>query len=180
MQSVYVTISLWSIYVLQGFCDRTDDICKFFHTSYQFKSADIILDFLAAVLISGGLPSSDVGNELYLASSGSSCRLPPSPDDRVGHTLESGGLLCGGEDTPDTCLQWSAVTGTWEESVTLEAGRDYHVSWTPDPSIGTFLMGDWYGGRTTTLIRPDGTQEPGFTLQHDTRCAPNELLLNTY
>lgn len=126
---------------------------------------------LAAVLISGGLPSSDVGNELYLPASGSSCKLPPLPDDRVGHTVERGGLLCGGENTRDTCLQWSSVTGTWEESVTLEVGRDYHVSWTPDPSIGTLLMGDWSGGRTTTLIRPDGAQEPGFTLKHDTRYA---------
>lgn len=114
----------------------------------------------------------NVGNELYIPSSGSSCKLPLLPgDSRVGHTVESGGLLCGGENTPDTCLQWSSVTGTWEESLTLDVGRDYHVSWSPDPTIGTFLMGDWYGGRTTTLIKPDGTQEPGFTLQHDTRCA---------
>ena len=166
MPGLYVTMFLCSIYVLQGFCDRTEDICKFLQLNSKVRK----LVVLAAVLISGGLPSSDVGNELYLPSSGSSCRLPPSPDDRVGHTIESGGLLCGGENTPDTCLQWSSVTGTWEESITLEAGRDYHVSWTPNPNIGTFLMGDWYGGRTTTLIRPDGTQEPGFTLQHDTRC----------
>ena len=169
MVNFHVTILL-SFYVLQGFCNMTRDICKFFQFFKQILNVRIsIFVVLAAVLISGGLPSSDVGNELYLPASGRSCKLPPLPDDRVGHTVESGGLLCGGENTRDTCLQWSSVTGTWEESLTLDVGRDYHVSWTPDPSIGTILMGDWSGGRTTTLIRPDGAQEPGFTLKHDTR-----------
>ena len=110
--------------------------------------------------------------ELYVPSSGVSCSLPQLPDDRAFHTLESSGLLCGGYGTSDTCLQWSPDTGTWEELLTLDVGRDDHVSWTPGPDIGTYLIGGYLSyvmKRTTTLIKPDGTQEPGFPLRYDTK-----------
>ena len=78
-------------------------------------------------------------------------------------------LLCGGQDptTRDTCLHWSSVTGSWEESLTLDVKRFYHASWTPDPDLGTYLMGgaNSEAGRTTTLIKKDGSQEPGFPLK---------------
>ena len=67
------------------------------------------------------------------------------------------------------CIQWSPDTGTWEELLTLDVGRWTHVSWTPNTGIGTYLMGGGYydeGRKTTTLIRPDGTQEPGFPLKY--------------
>ena len=104
-----------------------------------------------------------------MPSSSVSCSLPQLPDDRWEHTLESSGLLCGGWHTSDTCLQWSPDTGSWELLLTLDAGRYDHVSWTPEPDIGTYLMGG-HGSklRTTTLIKPDGTQEPGFPLHYDT------------
>ena len=80
--------------------------------------------------------------------------------------------MCGGYDTSDSCVQWSSVNGTWEKYLTLNVTRYYHVSWTPDPDIGTFLMG---GGtfeamNSTTLIKPDGSQEPGFNLEHNIEC----------
>ena len=76
--------------------------------------------------------------------------------------------MCGGYYTSYSCLQWSSVNGTWEEYLTLDVGRRLHVSWTPDPDIGTYLMGGWESGDTTTLIKPDGSQEPGFSLKYDT------------
>ena len=108
--------------------------------------------------------------ELYLPSTGVSCALPQLSDERNYHTLESSGLLCAGYLSSDTCLQWSPDTGSWEELLTLDVEREYHVSWTPDTSIGTYLMGGSPSGseRTTTLIKPDRTQEPGFPLQYDT------------
>ncbi len=120
------------------------------------------------MLITGG-DGSDAGDtaELYLPSSGLSCSLPRLPDGRAYHT-DSSRLLCGGYDTPDTCIQWSPDTGTWEEYLSLDVRRGYHVSWTPGTGVGTYLMGGAYdeGRRTTTLIRPDGTQEPGFPLKY--------------
>ena len=111
--------------------------------------------------------------ELYLPSSGVSCSLPKLPGTwgRYYHTVESTGLLCGGEYDGDTCLQWSPDTGTWQQLITLDVGRDVHVSWTPSTDIGTYLMGGSESEmmRTTTLIKPDGTQEPGFPLMYDTR-----------
>ena len=108
--------------------------------------------------------------ELYLPSSGLSCSLPRLPDDdvRVGHTQESSGLICGGFNSPGTCIQWIPDTGTWEELLTLDVSRYDHVSWTPGTGVGTYLMGGGYSERTTTLVRPEGTQEPGFPLKYDT------------
>ena len=121
-----------------------------------------------AVLITGNWNSPRDTAELYLLSTGVSCRLPQLPDDRNYHTVDSKGLLCGGGFTSDTCLQWSPDTGTWEDLLTLSVSRYRHVSWTPGPDLGTYLMGGLYSGLTTTLIKPDGNQEPGFLLKHDT------------
>ena len=122
------------------------------------------------MLITGG-SNSGAGDtaELYLPSSGRSCSLPRLPDDRRVHTQDSSGLICGGYDTQDTCIRWSPDRGTWEEYLSLDVKRYYHVSWTPGTGVGTYLMGGNYdeGRRTTTLIRPDGTQEPGFPLKYN-------------
>ena len=125
---------------------------------------ETILCYIAGVLITGGYPNSNTA-ELYLPSSSAMCTLPtlPAHSHRVGHTADDG-LLCGGWETSDTCLQWSTDMGSWEAAVNLEIGRFYQISWTPAIGRGTFLMG---GGYSTTLITPDGTQEPGFQLEHD-------------
>ena len=123
-----------------------------------------------AVLIMGGVSVSYRTAELYLPSSGLSCSLPSLPDSRHSHSVESTGLLCGGGITRDSCLQWRSDTGTWEEALTLDVKRERHVSWTPGAGIGTYLMGggDSEVRNTTTLITPDGTQEPGFPLKYRT------------
>ena len=127
--------------------------------------------FPDAVLITGQ-PYSDTA-ELYVPSSGVSCSLPPLPDTRYGHTVENTGLLCGGYgiEVEDTCLQWSPDTGTWEELLTfdnIQLGRADHVSWTPGPDLGTYLMGGAKDGMSTTWIKPDGTHDTGFPLKYDT------------
>ena len=123
-----------------------------------------------AVLITGGSSSPRDTAELYLPSTGVSCALPQLPNERFYHTVDSKGLLCGGgaTSTRNTCLQWSPDNGTWEDQLTLSISRSDHVSWTPGPDIGTYLMGGAYSGLTTTLIKPDGNQEPGFVLKHVT------------
>ena len=95
--------------------------------------------------------------------------LPTLPEMQYYHSLD-GGLMCGGYYASDTCLQWSSDNGTWEEYLTLNITRSYHVSWTPDPEIGTYLIGgkDTESKNTTTLIKPDGSQEPGFSLKYYT------------
>ena len=130
-------------------------------------SLNLIINISAAVLITSGWTA-----ELYHPSSGASCLLLTKSDGRYDHTLEASGLMCGGDWTRSNCVLWSSVTGTWEEYLTLDASTYYHdhVSWTPDPDIGTYLMGggDKESRGTTTLITPDGGQEPGFSLQYDT------------
>ena len=122
-----------------------------------------------AVLITGSSLSDTA--ELYQPSTGLSCALPQLPYARSSHTLERSGLMCGGLHTSDTCLQWSPETwdhGSWQE-LHLDIERNGHVSWTPDNGIGTYLMGGYAPGRTTTLVKHDGTQEAAFPLKYDTR-----------
>ena len=106
-----------------------------------------------------------------MPSSNFSCSLPQLPDTRYGHTVENTGLLCGGygSERKGTCLQWSPDNGTWEELLSWDnlLGRAAHVSWTPRPDIGTYLMGGEYAGRSTTWIKPDGTHETGYQLRYD-------------
>ena len=81
--------------------------------------------------------------------------------------MDSSGLICGGYDTQDTCIQWIPDTGTWEEYLSLDVKRYVHVSWTPGTGVGTYLMGGSGSERTTTLLTPEGTQEPGFPLKYN-------------
>ena len=107
--------------------------------------------------------------ELYLPSSARHMPITPLPDWKFAHVVSKDGLLCDGY----SCLKWSPDTGSWEAAGTLDIGRDYLVSWTPANSSDFYLMG---GGDsfeesmdTTTLIKPDGTQEPGFLLKYFTK-----------
>ena len=80
--------------------------------------------------------------------------------------------MCGGMFEQDrSCTQWVPETGSWEATdITLDIGRHRHVAWTPANSSGTYLMGGdgdrGHNWKTTTLINPDGTQEPGFPLKY--------------
>ena len=60
-------------------------------------------------------------------------------------------------------------TGIWEDFLDLDITRYGHVSWTPASGFGTFLMGGSGDERTTTIVKPDGTQERAFMLLYDTR-----------
>ena len=89
-----------------------------------------------------------------MPSSRTSCTLPNPPKKYGKH------------------LQWNPDTGSWQR-VDLDVGRVYHMSWTPGTAIGTYLMGGGHGeesetGKTTTLVKPDGSHEPGFPLKYDT------------
>ena len=89
--------------------------------------------------------------------------------------------MCGGFMTKTSCVKWSSVNGTWEEYLTLNITRNYHVSWTPDPDIGTYLMGGiGRAARTTTLIKADGNQEQGFPLEYNTVYVSMRLLIIYY
>ena len=124
------------------------------------------------VLITGGI-GTPRATEVFLPVTGHSCRLPDLADDRFVHT-QDGALTCGGsgnygQDQWANCLKWSPDSGTWTQSHNLTEVMVNHVSWTPDPSLGTYLMGGSYNPRTTELVKSDGSKEQGFSLKYDTR-----------
>ena len=109
--------------------------------------------------------------ELFLPLNGTLCILPALPGDfdREGYTVDNH-LLCGGYETSNTCLLWSPDSGTWEDwGEELDIGRSYHVSWTPGAENSSiYLIGGSDSTRTTSLVKPDRTQESGFTLKYET------------
>ena len=129
------------------------------------------MTFLVAVLITGGTMGGSKGklrtSELFLPSAGTLCALPLFPEIRREHTLDNN-IICGGADSRDTCLKWSPDTGSWVELLTLAVNRYQHVTWTPEPGMGSYLMGGKASPTTTTLIKDDGTQEPAFPLKYTT------------
>ena len=100
---------------------------------------------LSAVLITGGAvyhgsgpEQEDVNtSELYLPSSGHSCKLPDLIITSKQEHTQDNLLLCGGVQ----CEMWSPMTSTWNESISLNPRRVSHVSWSPGPDIGIFLIG---------------------------------------
>ena len=134
-------------------------------------------------MITGGKSFESLGGlnstELYIPSSKSSCRLPDLQYGRESHT-QNNLLLCGGsfigedfqveESVATGCLKWNSVNSSWEEVVSFDGQRMTHVSWSPAPDIGIFLMGglgeDGSYLNTTTLVKPDGSNEPGFLLKY--------------
>ena len=91
------------------------------------------------MLITGGFNIGYTGHnssELYLPSSGKSCIIPGHDKFETVHTQDNL-LVCGGSD----CLLWSSITGSWNKTITGQPKRTYHVSWSPSPEIGTYLIG---------------------------------------
>ena len=115
----------------------------------------------------GGYDIEALTTELFLPSAGTLCTLPLLPYVRVYHTVDNN-IICGGDQTYDTCLRWNPDIGFWEEMLTLDMERSGHVSWTPSTGIGTYLMGGFYSSTTTTLITPEGSQEQSFPLKYET------------
>ena len=152
----FITKILWKAGIMQ-ITKRCRKLFNFWYTPLLFPDA---------VLITGSGNSAGNTTELYQPSSGVSCSVGTLPVSRSLHTLESSGLMCGGYGAETSCLHWSPDTGIWEETLSLDVGRYLHVSWTP--GTDTYLMGGYTSNRTTTLIKPDGTQEPGFDLKYDT------------
>ena len=67
----------------------------------------------------------------------------------------------------NTCIKFDLTSGAWTSAYTLDGGGRYkHVSWTPQSGSGTYLMGDYASNIiTSSLLKPDGTVESGFSLR---------------
>jgi len=132
------------------------------------------------ILIAGGTGAEN-SVEVYIPDTGESCSLPSLPEARVDHTVDTiphyGPVICGGRDSPTTCLHMTD-SGTWENLISGPLGAPYtaHTSWSS--SAGLYLMGgDYTGLASDLLITSERTglgpywTKAGFTLHHSTRFA---------
>ena len=104
--------------------------------------------------------------EIYLPSGNTSCSLPELPEERAFHT-QDGPLACGGWGGTNADLtldQWSE--GSWTHSHSLSVGRNNHVSWAT--ASGLYLIGGYYGLKTSELVKEDGSVKEGFKLKYKT------------
>ena len=88
-----------------------------------------------------------------------------------GHT-QDGSMICGGPYTSRSCRRWNNETGTWDlVTESLTGDRLFHVSWTPEDSSVTYLMGSSWtsSGRTSEVIDQDiQSAVATFSLKYDT------------
>ena len=113
------------------------------------------------MLITGGSPSSSVGNsvEVFNPHTNRSCNLTDLPGEvRYGHSL-CGDLLCGGSYSSSTrrsCLKLDPQTGVFTPAaVRLEEERSHHQCWDVEGE-GVLLIGGYNSPRSTELVSPDG------------------------
>ena len=121
-----------------------------------------------AILITGGtdgVKSADI----YLPSDNTFCSLPDLPEWRVFHT-QDGPWACGGlgsrhpVKSQKSCDYWSE--GSWKDGYRLREWKIGHVSWAT--SSGLYLMGGFGYGRTSQLVKEDGSVKEGSKLQYQT------------
>ena len=77
---------------------------------------------------------------------------------RSDHSLD-GGLAC----YDWRCHLWNSDTGSWDLSHKLDIDTGYrnaHISWTPGPDSGTYLMGGSSNLKSVQLVNTDGTVDP--------------------
>ena len=128
----------------------------------------------SAILITGGQSGHSYRVESYLKSAeiyrpshDTSCTLPELPQGRSGHT-QDGPWACGGgrdSSTERTCDKFSE--GNWtRQSLNLRKERWGHMSWAT--ASGLYLIGGYYSGNTSELVKENGTVVKGFPLKYDT------------
>jgi len=125
-------------------------------------------NYTSGVIISGGAGVSRFV-ELYVPSTGFSCRLPSLPEwgPRKAHTMNEK-YICGGSNfySRDNCIEFAS--GEWSKIATTAEYRDDSTSWlTPQ---GLVLIGGSYNSWSTEIVNLKGGQGgPGFTLKFQAR-----------
>ena len=90
------------------------------------------------------------------------CTLPDLPDQRRYHTIDNH-ILCGGSETPNSCLHY--VAGKWTKYRNdLKIERQKHVSWRrKDGEV--ILIGGSNSKKTSEVVSSSGHQKGN--LQHE-------------
>ena len=91
---------LTNSYLIFSVCiiNKESDACHHCHSSLP----------KIAVLITGGSGNNSKSVEAVRGDGKSHCKMPNLPDQRIGHTID-GDILCGGENTKYSCMQFKAL-----------------------------------------------------------------------
>ena len=124
--------------------------------------------YFAGILITGSV-GAYTSTEVFIPDTGKTCSLPDLPKSRYGHTLDTLGntpVICGGDGTDTSCLQFTPTSagGVWTNYTTTMQRRYKHSSWVS--SAGLVLMGGYYSGTTAEIVPSGGGN---FSLLQNTR-----------
>ena len=124
-----------------------------------------------AILITGGWYAGQ-GAELFTPLDNRICELPPLPDERYYH-VQSGDMMCGGEDTRRTCIRWSGEQGDWVTlPVSLTQERVESSVWSVSQDQSMVIMGGGYSEaarETSETVSSDGVStRPSFNMKYRT------------
>ena len=119
-------------------------------------------------LIVGGRGDS-APNTVEIVNSGfrDSYQLPKLATNRIAHTM-CNNILCGGRETPDSCLMFDGKSKFTPLALKMVEKRANHVCWSL-PSGDVLLLGGLYSPQTTERISADGSSTSAdFPLPHRT------------
>ena len=108
-------------------------------------------------------------NTVEIVNSGfrDSYQLPKLATNRIAHTM-CNNILCGGRETPDSCLMFDGKSKFTPLALKMVEKRANHVCWSL-PSGDVLLLGGLYSTQTTERISADGSSTSAdFPLPHRT------------
>jgi len=120
------------------------------------------------VIVTGGSGVHDGHRHAeVILGDGTTCLLPSLPQGQgaYGHS-QSGLMYCGGDNTEDSCLTFSA--GTWAPSHTLLASRRWHSVWDSYPGGVLLLGGEPEHNTTEAVSSTSSSTSEQWDLSYDT------------
>ena len=118
-------------------------------------------------MISGGYEAGAASSaEIFLPHSGLHCQLPEVTGQRFAAHTADNLTLCGGDFTRTSCV--SLTPQGWLNTSHLVRDRFYHSAWASPSGLRLLGSAVLANLKTTELLRPDGSSEDSFTLQHNT------------
>ena len=143
---------------------------KYFQNGISAVKYQLSIEFyliLVIVVTGGETADQQLSAEVLNLDGTRLCLLPDLPTKRRHHFM-SGGMICGGWDSPskESCTKFEK--GKWKEFPwKLQEPRAIHISW--ERSNGKIrLLGGYFSSSTSEIVSETGS-EAAFPMKYDTK-----------